>query len=117
MLTDGPRNDRCLKREGDTASLVPCEDSTLTFTFALLQDAEVEAMSSQESKLGEAANRGDTAAVKQFLKDGISAKGTDWEGAPVLSAAASGGHLDIVKLLLSKVCVCVYCSSLSQTRT
>ena len=114
-LTDGEGNERCLKREGDAASVVPCAESSLALTFTLLSDAEISAMGSTGTRMCEAAAAGDGKLVKQMLKEGAPASSADWEEMPVLSAAASAGHLDIVKLLISKVRT-LYCCTPKSTR-
>jgi Ankyrin repeats (3 copies) len=103
VLTDGEKSERCLKREGDAASIVPCADSNLTLTFTLVKAADITAMGRPAAQFSAAAAAGDQAAVQRFIDEGADVNGKDWEGVPVLSAAASAGHLDIVKLLISKV--------------
>lgn len=42
-------------------------------------------------------------AVKGFLKDGLDVNSQDWDKLTALVAAASQGHMAMVKLLLEKV--------------
>lgn len=50
-----------------------------------------------------AASDGDLSAVKAYLKDGLDVNSQDWDKLTALIAAASQGHLKVVKLLLDKV--------------
>ena len=50
-----------------------------------------------------AASDGDLDAVKAYLKDGLDVNSQDWDKLTALVAAASQGHLKVVKLLLDKV--------------
>lgn len=42
-------------------------------------------------------------AVKAYLKEGLDVNSQDWDKLTALIAAASQGHLGVVKLLLDKV--------------
>ena len=50
-----------------------------------------------------AASDGDIEAVEAHLKEGLDVNSQDWDKLTALVAAASQGHLDVVKLLLGKV--------------
>lgn len=50
-----------------------------------------------------AASDGDVDAVKAYLKEGLDVNSQDWDKLTALIAAASQGHMSVVKLLLEKV--------------
>lgn len=50
-----------------------------------------------------AASDGDLEAVQTYLKDGLDVNSQDWDKLTALVAAASQGHLEVVKVLLDKV--------------
>lgn len=53
-----------------------------------------------------AASDGDVDAVKAYLKEGLDVNSQDWDKLTALIAAASQGHITVVKLLLEKVRPC-----------
>lgn len=56
-----------------------------------------------ETRFITAASDGDLNAVKNYLKDGLDVNSQDWDKLTALVAAASQGHLKVVKHLLDKV--------------
>jgi hypothetical protein len=60
------------------------------------------AASDQAEALSEAARRGDAAAVKQLLDEGVDVNTKFRYGATALSYACDRGHLDVVKLLVER---------------
>lgn len=50
-----------------------------------------------------AASDGDLEAVQTYLKEGLDVNSQDWDKLTALVAAASQGHLEVVKVLLDKV--------------
>lgn len=52
-----------------------------------------------------AASDGDMDAVKAYLKDGLDVNSQDWDKLTALVAAASQGHIAVVKLLLDKASI------------
>ncbi|GJP98515.1 hypothetical protein CBS147320_6922 [Aspergillus niger] len=55
-----------------------------------------------DQKLLEAAGKGETAKVKHLLDNGANASAVDSQGQTVLHVAASGGHDDIISILLRR---------------
>ena len=80
-------------RAGD---LVACQALLALFFASQLFAAEAPAPDS----LFEAIQKGDTAAVKRLLSQGVSANAQDWEGTLALMAAVLYGSPDSIKLLL-----------------
>jgi len=58
-------------------------------------------MNSEGARLVAAAVSGDKSQVKKYLKEGVDVNSVDWDQLTPLIAAASGGHLDVVKVLVN----------------
>jgi len=92
----------CLLREKGSkkAKVVTCEKdgyTALQLQFANRDD--IKAMSSEGARLITAASDGDKKMMKTFLKNGVDVNSRDWDQLTALIAAASAGHLDVVKFL------------------
>ena len=55
-----------------------------------------------DCQLVQAAENGDLQKVRSMLDDGSAVNAVDWNGCTALQRASSGGHIEIVKLLLEK---------------
>lgn len=64
-----------------------------------------------------AASDGDLEAIKTYLADGLDVNSQDWDKLTALVAAASQGHLDVVKHLLDKVGATLEILSRRNTKT
>lgn len=105
----------CLMREKGSkkAKMVLCEKdgyTALHLQFANRDD--IKAMSSVGARLITAASDGDKKLIKSYLKNKVDVNSRDWDQLTALIAAASAGHLDIVKLLLDAGTV-LSCEALS----
>jgi ankyrin repeat protein len=67
-----------------------------------LQAAQSSAPGEKADALAEAARKGDAAAVKKLLDDGVDVNTKYRYGATVLSYASDRGHADVVKLLIER---------------
>mmetsp|Transcript_27117 Transcript_27117/g.38869 ORF Transcript_27117/g.38869 Transcript_27117/m.38869 type:complete len:938 (-) Transcript_27117:892-3705(-) len=113
ILTEGDGK-LCVKREEKTkkAVLVPCISSNrnevlyTTFQLQFAYKADIEVMGSPAARFITAAADGDKKAVQNLLKsadnDEKLVNSRDWDHLSPLAAASSGGHLDIVKLLIKE---------------
>ena len=90
----------------DKAVLVPCDDPDTPYTPLTLQfatAADITTMASPGARLVTAASEGDKKTIQNILKqDDVSIDETDWDGLNALIPAASAGHLDLCKFLVSK---------------
>jgi hypothetical protein len=64
--------------------------------------AQAPAVADRAEALAEAARKGDAAAVKKLLDDGVDVNTKFRYGATALSYAADRGHLDVAKLLVDR---------------
>jgi ankyrin repeat protein len=67
-----------------------------------LQAAQSSAPGEKADALAEAARKGDAAAVKKLLDEGVDVNTKYRYGATVLSYASDRGHVDVVKLLIER---------------
>lgn len=72
----------------------------LAFLSPLLASAADTATTANPAALFSAAEKGDSAAIRQALNAGINVNSTDPDGWTPLMVAASGGNLDAVEMLL-----------------
>src|SRR5207253_6066373 len=64
--------------------------------------AQTAAPADKAEALAEASRKGDAAAVKKLLDDGVDVNSKFRYGATALAFACDRGHLDVVKLLLDR---------------
>lgn len=96
----------CLNRQGINAKLVPCANTNqdllptkLHLNFATKEDITL--MSSEGSQLIAASSSGEKALVNKYVKTlNVDVNSRDWDNMTPLIAAASNGHLNIVKILI-----------------
>ena len=100
---------QCLIRPKGTkhVQLAPCDSNDAPYTPLQLQfasAADIEAMSSPGARLIGAASDGDKKLVQKLLKEDkdVNVNVRDWDELTPLIPAASGGHYDVVKLLLKE---------------
>ena len=113
---DGDRRPRRKKKAGGRSSRRRYEDTTTTdsenrepsrghysSSSSSSHHRRPRAEASDEKRLGRAAMRGDTSAVRRLLNDGVAPDATDAEHSnpwtPIMWASAKG-HPDVVRLLL-----------------
>jgi ankyrin repeat protein len=74
----------------------------LVLLSALPAAAQSSAPGEKADALAEAARKGDAAAVKKLLDEGVDVNTKYRYGATVLSFASDRGHVDVVKLLIER---------------
>jgi len=103
VLTEG-EGKTCLVRSGQEAQTAPCDSDQVPYTPLQLQFAsasDITAMASPAARLIGAASDGDKKTLQSLLKeDPALVNVRDWDELTALIPAASGGHADIVKLLI-----------------
>src|SRR5437763_7030711 len=72
----------------------------LTLTVCVLASVGVARAEDAKEALWAAARKGDTAAVKKLIDDGVDVNAKTPYGATALSFAADKGHLEVVKLMI-----------------
>lgn len=99
----------CLYREkeGVSTKYGPCDGPDTPLTAMHLQFAspsDIATMASPGARLVAAATEGDQKAIEQLLKEGVvdDVNTRDWDGLTALIPAASGGHFNLVKWLVSE---------------
>ncbi|RYG67307.1 hypothetical protein EON64_07725, partial [archaeon] len=126
LTEDG--NKYCLKRVGDTASIVKCDlgysavnlqcrppdlysilnarnGCIMMLLFCLILVAskdDIELMSSDGARLITAAMDNDLPSVQAFLSKDVSINARDWDNTTALMAAASKGHEEMVRFLVNR---------------
>ncbi|CAM9926012.1 unnamed protein product, partial [Discosporangium mesarthrocarpum] len=102
VLTEGEGNNNCLHRDGAKAKIVDCSEGYVGLALQFASKEDIALMMSPGARFIAAAADGDKAAVEKLLKDGLDVNSQDWDRLTALIAAASGGHLNVVSLLLKK---------------
>lgn len=102
VLTED-KNKHCLKRTGDTASMIKCDKGYSSFSLQFVTKDDITAMGSDGARLINAALDNDLLAVKNFVEnDGVDVNARDWDNTTALMVSSTRGHIDVVKYLLSK---------------
>ncbi len=93
----------CMKRDGNGASLMSCDDGYTLLTLHFASKDDIETMMSPLAQLITSALSNDRKAVEELLKDGLDVNSRDWDQATPIIVAAKEGAIDVVKLLIKKV--------------
>ncbi len=94
----------CMKRDGNGASLVSCDDNYTLLMLHFPSKADIKMMmNSPMAQLITAISAKDRKAVEELLKDGVDVNCRDWDQATPTIVAAKEDTIDVIKLLIKKV--------------
>ncbi len=94
----------CMKRDGNSASLVPCNDNYTLLMLHFPSKSDIQMMvNSPMAQLITAISAKDRKAVEELLKDGVDVNCRDWDQATPTIVAAREDATDIIRLLIKKV--------------
>jgi ankyrin repeat protein len=112
-------NSSCVRREGDSAVVVPCAEGYLSFNlqctyvslattevltifFTVATRKDILAMETEGSKLVAAAAEDDLPRVIEYLDANVDVNSRDWNSMTPLMAAASSGYVEMTRELLRR---------------